>query len=69
MHQRDFTKALRQNMTDAEQRLWNHDILQNTDAVLQAIWAAVDAASSSPDTSHTPSPPAPLPRGERGDST
>ena len=24
MHQRDFSKALRQNMTDAEQRLWKH---------------------------------------------
>ncbi|MBS0467941.1 MAG: endonuclease domain-containing protein [Proteobacteria bacterium] len=24
MHQREFTKALRQNMTEAEQRLWMH---------------------------------------------
>ena len=24
MHPREFTKALRQNMTDAEQRLWKH---------------------------------------------
>ena len=24
MHQRDFTKTLRQNLTDAEQRLWFH---------------------------------------------
>ncbi|WP_200932404.1 endonuclease domain-containing protein [Pseudorhodoferax sp. Leaf267] len=24
MHQRDFTKTLRQNMTEAEQRLWYH---------------------------------------------
>ena len=124
MHQRDFSKALRQNMTDAEQRLWKHlrahrldgqkfrrqqpigpyivdfvhfgvrliveadggqhadaphdkvrdawlqaqgfqvlrfwndDILLRTEAVLESIWAAVRGA---------PSPPAPLPRGERGD--
>ncbi|MGL4437107.1 MAG: DUF559 domain-containing protein, partial [Giesbergeria sp.] len=24
MHPREFTKTLRQNMTDAEQRLWKH---------------------------------------------
>ncbi len=125
MHQRDFTKTLRQNLTDAEQRLWfhlcahrmagqkfrrqqpigpyivdfvhfgarliveadggqhadaardlvrdawlrsqgfqlvrfwNNDILQRTDVVLEAIWAAVEAAA--------PSPPTPLPQGERGD--
>ena len=124
MHQRDFSKALRQNMTDAEQRLWKHlrahrldgqkfrrqqpigpyvvdfvhfgvrliveadggqhadaphdkvrdawlqaqgfqvlrfwndDILLRTEAVLESIWAAVRGA---------PSPPAPLPQGERGD--
>ena len=124
MHQRDFSKALRQNMTDAEQRLWKHlrahrldgqkfrrqqpigpyvvdfvhfgvrliveadggqhadaphdkvrdawlqaqgfqvlrfwndDILLRTDAVLESIWTAVRGA---------PSPPAPLPQGERGD--
>ena len=40
---------------------WNHDILQNTDLVLQAIWAAVDAAA--------PSPPTPLPQAQRGAKT
>jgi very-short-patch-repair endonuclease len=39
-------------------RFWNHDILQNTPAVLDAIWSALCAA---------PSPPAPLPQGERGE--
>ena len=124
MDQRQFTKSLRQNMTDAEQllwrhlrahrmdgqkfrrqqplgpyivdfvhfglrliveadggqhvdsdhdatrdawlrnqgftllRFWNNDILHNTDAVLESIWNATRAG--------TPSPPAPLPRGERG---
>jgi very-short-patch-repair endonuclease len=38
-------------------RFWNHDILQNTQAVLDAIWNALRAE---------PSPPAPLPQGERG---
>ncbi|HQQ71345.1 MAG TPA: DUF559 domain-containing protein [Alicycliphilus sp.] len=125
MHQREFTKTLRQNMTDAEQRLWKHlrahrmdgqkfrrqqpigpyivdfvhfgirliveadggqhadspcdvardawlrdqgfavlrfwndDILLRTNVVLEAIWTALHAG--------TPSPPAPLPQGERGD--
>lgn len=38
-------------------RFWNNDILQNTEAVLATILNAVAVA---------PSPPAPLPRGERG---
>ncbi|MFT4230106.1 MAG: endonuclease domain-containing protein [Microbacterium sp.] len=125
MHQRAFAKTLRQNLTDAERRLWKHlrahrldgqkfrrqqpigsygvdfvhfgarliveadggqhadsphdaardawlrnqgftvlrfwndDILLRTEAVLEAIWAASRARA--------PSPPAPLPQGERGD--
>ena len=125
MHPREFTKTLRQNMTDAGQRLWKHlrahrmdgqkfrrqqpigpyivdfvhfglrliieadggqhadsphdeardawlrgqgftvlrfwndDILLRTDVVLEAIWSALQA--------ETPSPPTPLPQGERGD--
>ncbi len=39
-------------------RFWNNEILQSADAVLAMIWAAVAEAA--------PSPPAPLPRGERG---
>ncbi|MDM4771956.1 endonuclease domain-containing protein [Solimonas sp. SE-A11] len=39
-------------------RFWNDDILKNTEAVLETIWAAVSEAS--------PSPPSPLPQGERG---
>ncbi|WP_422842772.1 endonuclease domain-containing protein [Acidovorax sp. M2(2025)] len=130
MHQRQFTKTLRQNMTDAEQllwkhlrahrmdgqkfrrqqpigpyivdfvdfvhfglrliveadggqhvdsdhdatrdawlrsqgfallRFWNNDILHNTHSVPEAIWAALQA--------QPPSPPAPLPQGERGETT
>ena len=38
-------------------RFWNNEILQSADAVLAMIWAAVTEA---------PSPPTPLPRGERG---
>ncbi|HEX4911765.1 MAG TPA: endonuclease domain-containing protein [Permianibacter sp.] len=37
-------------------RFWNNDILNNTDAVLAVIFDAISP----------PSPPAPLPRGERG---
>lgn len=125
MHQRQFAKSLRQNMTDAESLLWRHlrahrldgqkfrrqqalgpyvvdfvhfgarviveadggqhnenekdeardawlrsqgftvlrfwndQLLQSTDSVLEVIWAAVSSAA--------PSPPAPLPQGERGD--
>ncbi|GGY16557.1 hypothetical protein GCM10008098_04830 [Rhodanobacter panaciterrae] len=40
-------------------RFWNHEILQNTEAVLEAILNAV--------VDTNPSPPAPLPQGERGD--
>ena len=124
MHQREFAKTLRRNMTDAEQRLWKHlrahrmggqkfrrqqpigpyivdfvhfglrlivevdggqhadalrdmardvwlrgqgftvlrfwnnDILQRTDVVLGAIWNVMHAGD--------PSPPTPLPQGERG---
>ncbi|QIL43852.1 endonuclease domain-containing protein [Acidovorax sp. HDW3] len=39
-------------------RFWNNDILLHTDGVLESIWAALRAAD--------PSPPAPLPQGERG---
>ncbi|HNI21807.1 MAG: endonuclease domain-containing protein [Proteobacteria bacterium] len=40
-------------------RFWNHDILNRTDAVLDAIGAAIVEAA-------VPSPPTPLPQGERG---
>jgi very-short-patch-repair endonuclease len=40
-------------------RFWNDQILQDTDSVLEVIWAAVADGN--------PSPPAPLPQGERGD--
>ena len=39
-------------------RFWNHEVLQNTELVLEEIWRALCAG---------PSPPAPLPVGERGD--
>ena len=39
-------------------RFWNHEVLQNTEVVLGEIWRALCAG---------PSPPAPLPVGERGD--
>ena len=39
-------------------RFWNNEILLNTDEVLAVIFEAVGGS---------PSPPAPLPRGERGD--
>ncbi|HEU0153010.1 MAG TPA: endonuclease domain-containing protein [Arenimonas sp.] len=39
-------------------RFWNHEVLQNTELVLEEIWRALCAG---------PSPPAPLPQGERGD--
>jgi very-short-patch-repair endonuclease len=39
-------------------RFWNHDILQNTEAVLEAILKGL--------AERAPSPPAPLPQGERG---
>lgn len=40
-------------------RFWNHEILQRTDDVLESIWRAVH--------DRAPSPPAPLPQGERGE--
>ena len=40
-------------------RFWNHDILNNTDDVLETLLKAIEDRS--------PSPPAPLPQGERGD--
>jgi very-short-patch-repair endonuclease len=41
-------------------RFWNNDILQNLEAVLATIMDAITVA---------PSPPPPLPRGERGATT
>ncbi|WP_297925027.1 DUF559 domain-containing protein [Metallibacterium sp.] len=41
-------------------RFWNHEVLNQTEAVLEAIYAAVGQASSRVE----PSPPAPLPAGE-----
>lgn len=40
-------------------RFWNHEILQNSEAVLEAILKEF--------AKRAPSPPAPLPQGERGD--
>lgn len=40
-------------------RFWNDDILLHTDAVLESIWKALREGA--------PSPPAPLPQGERGE--
>ena len=40
-------------------RFWNDDILLHTDAVLESIWKALFARA--------PSPPDPLPQGERGE--
>lgn len=37
-------------------RFWNHDILQRTDAVLDAIWMAVSAAAPAAPLSPGPSP-------------
>ncbi len=42
-------------------RFWNNEVLGQTEAVLERVRQAVIALSSSP------SPPAPLPSGERGD--
>lgn len=41
-------------------RFWNNDILQNTEAVLEVILKEVAKTA--------PSPPAPLPQGERGEN-
>ena len=41
-------------------RFWNHEVLNQTEAVLEAIYAAMDQAPSRVG----PSPPAPLPEGE-----
>ena len=40
-------------------RFWNDDILLHTDAVLESIWKTL--------RERAPSPPTPLPQGERGD--
>jgi type I restriction enzyme S subunit len=40
-------------------RFWNHDVLRDTEAVLEAIYQAIEAKRRM-----TPSPPAPLPAGE-----
>lgn len=40
-------------------RFWNDDILLHTDAVLESIWKAL--------RERAPSPPTPLPQGERGE--
>ena len=40
-------------------RFWNDEILLHTDAVLETIWRALHARA--------PSPPTPLPQGERGE--
>ena len=45
-------------------RFWNHEVLNQTEAVLEAIYAAMDQASSRVEPS--PSPPPPLPGGEGG---
>ena len=41
-------------------RFWNHDVLQQTESVLESLWHEVHAESSS----SSPSPQTPLPRGE-----
>lgn len=40
-------------------RFWNHDVLRDTEAVLEAIYRAIEAKPGP-----APSPPAPLPEGE-----
>ncbi|WP_342244376.1 endonuclease domain-containing protein [Pseudomonas sp. OTU5201] len=42
-------------------RFWNHDVLQQTDTVLEAIWFAAQVAAA---PAKPPSPPAPLPEVE-----
>lgn len=42
-------------------RFWNHDVLQDTEVVLQVIWESLHEGSG-----FSPSPPAPLPQGEGG---
>jgi very-short-patch-repair endonuclease len=46
-------------------RFWNHEILLNIDAVLEAILEAL--GENALPLRLSPSPPAPLPQGERGD--
>ncbi|MDA8486695.1 endonuclease domain-containing protein [Pseudomonas resinovorans] len=41
-------------------RFWNHDVLGQTDVVLEAIWRVISESKHA----DAPSPPAPLPRGE-----
>lgn len=45
-------------------RFWNHDVLQNTDGVLERILEALRTDRDAPDSSAPPHPNA-LPRGER----
>jgi very-short-patch-repair endonuclease len=46
-------------------RFWNHDVYDDLDTVLEAIWSAC-AERTGRGEAH-PSPPAPLPQGERGE--
>jgi very-short-patch-repair endonuclease len=45
-------------------RFWNSDVFLEWDAMADRIWTML---RSRPSTHAAPSPPAPLPRGERGD--
>ncbi len=45
-------------------RFWNHEVYEDKEAVLDTIW--VNCAERSGMSSGDPSPPAPLPQGERG---
>src|SRR5688572_27977068 len=45
-------------------RFWNHDVYDDLNAVIDTIWLACEASLTR--RSPHPSPPAPLPQGERG---
>ena len=47
-------RRLRKNPTDAEQRVWNNDVLRDIEAVKEAIWLVLQERS-------TPSPSQPSP--------